>query len=400
MMLEQRDKITTIEICPLPSLLFAELVEGGGEAVWLGLSRRAFLHSRRLRSITLAAEAMRREEIAQAAQNLHLYASQSHDPSRTLNSPGLGLWIRAAVHLLDAKTEANIIEGIAGGSDTQTCNHFLLKLAAYCMESGPEEQTFCTDDHSPLARVWVPGLRQPNEWLAEKNPWFIETHQRAWERIRRSIPWMFQEALRTAVKTIVHSCRAGRLVSTTFSEMLGCVYLTEHKDDSLVGEQLVHEYSHTRLFAAQTLDDLLHESYPNESWEDQRFYSPWRQDPRPLNGVLHACYVFTNIARYWLGQLEDSTYAAGRLGLILEQLKGGFATLDKYAKWTNPGQAFYRRLVEAYTSTKAEAQSHLNSSSTIAHDIEALNNLKRITCHEQAQQHAKSWRTRHPNLAI
>jgi hypothetical protein len=395
---EQRPQITTIEVCPLPPHLFGDMADGRGEVVWAGLSRRAHLHFRRLASIQIAAESLRRQEIAECALQLLNLVSNSNECSRLLNSPQFGLWIQAAVFILDRATPASTLRKIVGSADITDCDTFLKRLAHSCQQDLAQSPCLTVSNHSPTATTWLPGLRDPVDWLDEATPLFAATHQAAWKRVQQSLPWLFEEALRNPVITVAHRLKGGRLVSTTFSEMLGCIYLTSHPDASLVGEQIVHEYCHTRLFATQALDDLLHETWPNESWDHPVFYSPWRQDPRPINGVLHGCYVFTNIARYWLGQLQSCEHAAGRLGLVTEQLRLGFRTLKTHARWTACGMEFFRHLSGLGNALLEEARDALDAKRTPALDIEDLHSQNRTTCFAHTAHHAARWRAQHPHL--
>jgi hypothetical protein len=81
---------------------------------------------------------------------------------------------------------------------------------------------------------------------------------------------------------------------------------------------------------------------------DVAYYSPWREDPRPLRGILHAAYVEIPVIRFWMdvstgsAELDASTQALarnraargrGRLAIGLHQLR-------RHAKWTDAGLRF------------------------------------------------------------
>ncbi len=54
-----------------------------------------------------------------------------------------------------------------------------------------------------------------------------------------------------------------------------------------LADDLVHETAHHRLHGLEELGALVRR-------DDAAFYhSPWRRGPRPLRGILHACYTFT-----------------------------------------------------------------------------------------------------------
>ena len=47
-----------------------------------------------------------------------------------------------------------------------------------------------------------------------------------------------------------------------------------------------------KLFVLMETRKLLEQS-------EQKFYSPWREDPRPLSGLFHGIYVFSAIANFY-----------------------------------------------------------------------------------------------------
>lgn len=69
----------------------------------------------------------------------------------------------------------------------------------------------------------------------------------------------------------------------------------------MMGEVLVHEYRHNLLHALEAMTGL----FLPDSPRDAVYYSPWRDDPRPLHGILHAIFTFSGVVAYYLGLLEN-----------------------------------------------------------------------------------------------
>jgi HEXXH motif-containing protein len=67
-------------------------------------------------------------------------------------------------------------------------------------------------------------------------------------------------------------------------------------------ENIIHEAMHLRLTAAECADPLVADM-------SAKMASPWRQEHRSLQGVLHGVYVFRSIAAF---------YAAPTLAILLE----------------------------------------------------------------------------------
>jgi uncharacterized protein len=89
-------------------------------------------------------------------------------------------------------------------------------------------------------------------------------------------------------------------VSASSRETFGCIAMSEPRDALTLAVTLVHELHHNKLSAVLDLVRLL---YP----DDRRFYAPWRDDPRPLSGLLQGAYAHMAIAGFWhrMCQVEE-----------------------------------------------------------------------------------------------
>ncbi|HEV8673607.1 MAG TPA: HEXXH motif-containing putative peptide modification protein [Methylomirabilota bacterium] len=81
--------------------------------------------------------------------------------------------------------------------------------------------------------------------------------------------------------------------SFTAPNLPGVMFLSEAYNDLRLAEAIVHEFGHFELNMVMETVDLLRE-VPGEL-----FYSPWRDDPRPLRGLFHALYVFARVADFY-----------------------------------------------------------------------------------------------------
>lgn len=81
--------------------------------------------------------------------------------------------------------------------------------------------------------------------------------------------------------------------SATVSESFGSLITAKPVDAASCGETLIHEFHHAKLSAIMDIQQLCS--------EDSRrlYYAPWREDARPLNGLLQGAYAFMGIATYW-----------------------------------------------------------------------------------------------------
>lgn len=85
--------------------------------------------------------------------------------------------------------------------------------------------------------------------------------------------------------------------SFTERSLPGVIFLSPHADPVVLSEAIVHEYGHNCLNQFDAVFPLTAGPDPG------LYYSPWRSDPRPLMGLIHALYVFTDVLTY-LAALE------------------------------------------------------------------------------------------------
>ncbi|WP_410614203.1 aKG-HExxH-type peptide beta-hydroxylase [Amycolatopsis sp. lyj-109] len=89
--------------------------------------------------------------------------------------------------------------------------------------------------------------------------------------------------------------------SATLADAFGCVLLSLPDDARAAALTLVHEVQHAKLTGLLDVLPLL------ETSSSPRFYAPWRQDPRPLLGLLHGAYAYVGVVGFWGRQRELDT---------------------------------------------------------------------------------------------
>jgi hypothetical protein len=83
-----------------------------------------------------------------------------------------------------------------------------------------------------------------------------------------------------------------RGISASSADAYGAVALSAPEDGTALAVGLLHEAQHSVLNAVLHLFDLLEApGVPG--------YSPWRDDPRPLSGLLHGAYAYLRVTRFW-----------------------------------------------------------------------------------------------------
>jgi len=109
-------------------------------------------------------------------------------------------------------------------------------------------------------------------------------------------------------------------------------------------ETLVHETQHLKLCG---LLDLVTLTRPDDG---QRYYAPWRPDPRPASGLLQGAYAFLGVSGFWREQRQaapepevrqraEAEFARWRDGVAAVA-----ATLLRSGQLTSSGETFVETL--------------------------------------------------------
>ncbi|MEE1794578.1 HEXXH motif domain-containing protein [Streptomyces sp. BE308] len=159
------------------------------------------------------------------------------------------------------------------------------------------------------------------------------------EEISRIVPWHPQDSGR---KLPVPA--AGLSAST--GDAFGSMVVARPGNGLALAETLVHEFQHSKLGALLHLFPMLDDD------RDERYYAPWRSDPRHLPGLLHGAYAFVGVAGFWRDRMGDKAadpeeLAPFQFALRRLQTRMVLRTLATRARLTGPG----RRLVAGLTHT-------------------------------------------------
>jgi HEXXH motif-containing protein len=129
--------------------------------------------------------------------------------------------------------------------------------------------------------------------------------EEAWQVLDRHHPAIAAEVA-GAVRVFVPLIRPPRgVVSTSSPETFGAVALSEPPDPCTLGVTLAHEVQHLKLSA---LIDVVTLTLPDDG---RRFYAPWREDPRPISGLLQGAYAYLGVSGFWQHQRHLEEGAAG-----------------------------------------------------------------------------------------
>lgn len=101
------------------------------------------------------------------------------------------------------------------------------------------------------------------------------------------------------------------------------VYLAYTEDVDIAAELLIHESGHLKFRVLDAETPVLSVNDPKEQWGCQKWYSPWRDEPRSLMGVVHAIFVFIEVANFHLYRVKldaNNNTSLRRLLTLIYQL--------------------------------------------------------------------------------
>lgn len=161
--------------------------------------------------------------------------------------------------------------------------------------------TLLLDDTDPYRDLRKPATAEPVDAAAEWQELFVP----AWDILRRTDTEV-AGALAGGMVSVVPRPRTERFRphSASSGDAFGTALASAPDDAEQFASTLVHEFQHNKLSAFMHLFTL---------YDDQGtrlHYAPWRDDPRPLGGLLQGVYAFFGVTAFWrrrghaLGQFE------------------------------------------------------------------------------------------------
>ncbi|MFC9503088.1 aKG-HExxH-type peptide beta-hydroxylase [Streptomyces sp. NPDC057002] len=145
------------------------------------------------------------------------------------------------------------------------------------------------DDLDPLR---FPGVQEPPLGLtADELRWWQATTREACDILRSHHPVTYAE-LAAGPRTLVPLDSSGSF-SGSSAEAFGSMALSRPRTGRGLALSIAHELQHSKFAAVLHLFDLF------EPGGGERYYAPWRPDPRPLLGLFHGAYAHLGVTDFW-----------------------------------------------------------------------------------------------------
>jgi uncharacterized protein len=173
-----------------------------------------------------------------------------------------------------------------------------------------------------------PANRLPDEVLERWRSSFTE----AWRLLAVHLPSRAAElaagleTLVPLVQTDPHSARAA-----TLRHAFGVFGLTLPRTPHDFAVTLVHEFQHSKLSALLDFTQL------TDPDDDRLYFAPWREDPRPLPGLLQGVYAFIGVADTWRALQPAVPIATARFAEARLQADRGLTAVEESGALTPEG---------------------------------------------------------------
>jgi HEXXH motif-containing protein len=188
--------------------------------------------------------------------------------------------------------------------------------------------------------------------LAQRSSRDIDAWQQALDEALRILATQYPrraQALAAGLRSIVplRERPGGDGASITARDCFGRIAMTPpHAGGRHLADTLIHEFHHSVLYAL--MDILcLHSAGP-----EAVHYSPWRDDPRPIDGLFHASYAYLGVVDFWRGQREvcsdrELLYADFEFARWRRQVTQAAQVLLRHGQLTKAGTVFVHGMAAA-----------------------------------------------------
>lgn len=143
--------------------------------------------------------------------------------------------------------------------------------------------------------------------------------------------------------------------SCSYAEAFGCVYMglvpSEPRPELSVLEGLIHEWSHNKANLSRNLGHLV------LNGREEGYYSPYRPDPRPIEGIFLGVHAFVPTVRIFLrafeaGAVDPEARIAKTFSLHLKN-RGAISVLEKHLRLSREGAEYWKETLATHLENEA-----------------------------------------------
>lgn len=171
--------------------------------------------------------------------------------------------------------------------------------------------------------------------------------------------------VRTFVSYIVPLKQREEVKNLSFStkELPNVIFKNNEASAMRFGETLVHEADHQFFYALEECQEFWNADPRSQA---AAYFSPWRDDSRPLDGILRGLSAFTRVALYYLGLFNiGADQNADTIGPLLMQriveCKDAASILSQSGELSHAGNVYLRELTGALREVEQGVSAHEDS---------------------------------------
>ncbi|MBB4924082.1 FxsB family cyclophane-forming radical SAM/SPASM peptide maturase [Kitasatospora kifunensis] len=197
----------------------------------------------------------------------------------------------------------------------------------------------------------------------------------AWELTLRDLP-QYAAGIAVGLSTVtpLRQGPGGRQVSAAARQAFGAVGVARPATAPILALLLAHEFQHVKLGAVLDFHDLYDRA------DQRRFHAPWREDPRPLEGLLQGTYAHLAVTEFWGTRVaayqgvggEAAEHARGQLALWRGHTDRAIDTLCGSGSLTALGERFaagMRATVAPWLSVPVGAAAEARAAAALAEPV-------------------------------
>lgn len=189
---------------------------------------------------------------------------------------------------------------------------------------------------------------------SSESEWF-DAYARAFDILRQSDPGFFVEINRYLKKIVPLGTDDKAHRSASYAEAFGAVYMglvpgEPHPEFSVL-EGLIHEWSHNKANLARNLAPLV------LNGNEEAYYSSYRPDPRPIEGIFLGVHAFVPTVRVFLeafgcGAIDPNARIAKVFSMHLKN-ESALEVLSKYLKPSEEGGKYLEEIAHEHSRNAA-----------------------------------------------
>ncbi len=165
--------------------------------------------------------------------------------------------------------------------------------------------------------------------------------------IGRHCPATFEHFVQVIRLIALKPSNLGDYSNISHSDLPGAFVVSVADDPYLMADFFIHEFHHNRFFFVEELGAFFAQEEDNLVIRNE-YYSPFREDLRPLHGIFHGLYVYLAVWRFWYAVYQSEETSGLRRDAVRDQvltasiqIANSIAQLRRFARFSPLGAELF-----------------------------------------------------------